>query len=61
VERIWAWRPGQDEPPMTRFLAEQLSTAHWFDQRETREALAWQPRVSIDEGMARLAQSYREA
>ncbi len=24
------------EPPMTRFLAEQLSTAHWFDQRETR-------------------------
>ena len=24
---------------MTSFLAEQLSTAHWFDQRETREAL----------------------
>ncbi|UFU01698.1 NAD-dependent epimerase/dehydratase family protein [Ruania suaedae] len=59
VERVWAWRPGQDEPPMTRFLAEQLSTAHWFDQRGTREALAWQPEVSIDEGMARLAQSYR--
>ncbi|UFU04890.1 NAD-dependent epimerase/dehydratase family protein [Ruania halotolerans] len=61
VERIWAWRPGQDEPPMTRFLAEQLSTAHWFDQRGTREALAWQPRVSIDEGMARLARFYRKA
>ena len=26
------------EPPMTRFLAEQLSTAHWFDQRDTRGA-----------------------
>ena len=25
---------------MTRFLAEQLSTAHWFDQRDTRRALA---------------------
>ncbi|MFW2512640.1 NAD-dependent epimerase/dehydratase family protein [Demequina sp. SO4-13] len=61
VERLWAWRPGQDEPPMTRFLAEQLSTAHWFDQRETREALAWNPRVSIDEGMARLGQFYRDA
>jgi len=61
VERIWAWRPGQDEPPMTRFLAEQLSTAHWFDQRETREALDWEPLVSIDEGMALLAQSYRDA
>lgn len=61
VERIWAWSPGADEPPMTRFLAEQLSTAHWFDQRETRELLDWQPRVSIDEGMAYLAQYYRRA
>jgi nucleoside-diphosphate-sugar epimerase len=40
---------------MTRFLAEQLSTAHWFDQRETRRVLAWQPSVSIDEGLERLA------
>jgi nucleoside-diphosphate-sugar epimerase len=43
------------EPPMTRFLAEQLSTAHWFDQRRTREALRWAPRVSIAEGLAALA------
>lgn len=55
VERVWAIRPGQDEPPMTRFLAEQLSTAHWFDQRETRRALGWAPTVTIAEGMRRLA------
>jgi 2-alkyl-3-oxoalkanoate reductase len=42
------------DPPMTRFLAEQLSTAHWFDQRATREALGWTPRVRLDEGFARL-------
>ncbi|MDO5740772.1 MAG: NAD-dependent epimerase/dehydratase family protein [Ornithinimicrobium sp.] len=42
-------------PPMTRYLAEQLSTAHWFDQRHTREVLQWTPRVSIDEGLTRLA------
>ena len=54
IERVWAVRPGTDEPPMTRFLAEQLSTAHWFDQRETRRALAWSPSVSIDEGLRRL-------
>jgi 2-alkyl-3-oxoalkanoate reductase len=42
------------EPPMTRFLAEQLSTAHWFDQRETRAALGWAPRVGLDEGFRRL-------
>jgi len=54
IERVWAIRPGEDEPPMTRFLAEQLSTAHWFDQRETRLALDWAPSVSIDEGLRRL-------
>ncbi|MDO8384680.1 MAG: NAD-dependent epimerase/dehydratase family protein [Microbacterium sp.] len=56
IERAWALRPGEDEPPMTRFLAEQLSTAHWFDQRETRQALDWAPAVSIDEGLRRLAE-----
>ena len=59
IERAWALRPGEDEPPMTRFLAEQLSTAHWFDQRETRRALAWAPTVSIDEGLHRLAEHHR--
>ena len=44
---------------MTRFLAEQLSTAHWFDQRRTREVLGWTPRVGLDEGFARLARARR--
>ncbi|MFM2721355.1 NAD-dependent epimerase/dehydratase family protein [Microbacterium mcarthurae (nom. nud.)] len=57
VERVWAVRPGQDEPPMTRFLAEQLSTAHWFDQTEIRRDLRWTPAVSIDEGLRRLARA----
>lgn len=54
VEAVWRVRPGEDEPPMTRFLAEQLSTAHWFDQRRTRQDLGWTPSVSIDEGLERL-------
>jgi nucleoside-diphosphate-sugar epimerase len=58
VERVWARRPGGDEPPMTRFLAEQLSTAHWFDQRHTRAVLEWSPGVTLDEGFARLARHY---
>ena len=59
VEAVWRVRPGADEPPMTRFLAEQLSTAHWFDQRRTRADLRWQPAVTLDEGFERLAASYR--
>lgn len=58
IEKAWEIRPGEDEPPMTRFLAEQLSTAHWFDQRETHRLLDWRPSVSIDEGMARLQEHY---
>ncbi|MBT8162325.1 MULTISPECIES: NAD(P)-dependent oxidoreductase [Arthrobacter] len=58
VEKLWTWAGRKEEPPMTRFLAEQLSTAHWFDQRETRELLDWAPAVSIDEGLAKLAEYY---
>lgn len=58
IEGAWRMRPGADEPPMTRFLAEQLSTAHWFDQRRTRADLHWKPEVSIDEGFRRLAAHY---
>jgi nucleoside-diphosphate-sugar epimerase len=55
VEAVWRVRPGTDEPPMTRFLAEQLSTAHWFDQRRTRADLRWSPSVSVDQGLRALA------
>ena len=59
AERVWAARGRDDDPPMTRFLAEQLGTAHWFDQRRTREALGWRPRLGLEEGFARLAASLR--
>ncbi|UZN04208.1 NAD-dependent epimerase/dehydratase family protein [Cellulomonas sp. S1-8] len=59
VEAAWDHLPlrsADGEPPMTRFLAEQLSTAHWFDQRRTRADLRWRPEVSVDEGLRRLAE-----
>lgn len=53
-----AWRLREvGEPTMTRFLAEQLSTAHWFDLRQTEAALQWRPRVSLDEGFRLLAEA----
>lgn len=45
------------DPAMTRFLAEQLSTAHWFDLRQTASALNWSPRISLDEGFRKLAEA----
>ena len=50
--------PPPEEPPLTRFLVEQLSTAHWFDQRHTRDVLAWSPTVSLDEGFERLTRAF---
>ena len=58
VEGVWAATQRRHTPPLTRFLAEQLATAHWFDQRRTREALGWTPQVRLDEGFARLAAAY---
>jgi nucleoside-diphosphate-sugar epimerase len=43
------------EPAMTRFVAAQLSTPHWFDISAARRDLGYEPRVSIDDGLKRLA------
>ena len=58
VDAVWNLGEHDDEPPLTRFLAEQMSTAHWFDQRRTREVLQWTPAVTLEEGMAALARHY---
>jgi nucleoside-diphosphate-sugar epimerase len=59
AEGVWRVTGRADDPPMTRFLATQLGTAHWFDQQETRRVLNWRPLVSLDEGFGRLAEWYR--
>jgi len=58
VEAAWRLRRTTAEPPMTRFLAEQLGTAHWFDPRPARDDLGWTATVTIDEGLVRLADWY---
>jgi nucleoside-diphosphate-sugar epimerase len=59
AERVWKRTGREGEPPMTAFGAEQLSTAHWFDQRETTAALGWTPTVTLAEGWERLAAHQR--
>lgn len=44
------------EPPMTRFLAEQLATAHWYDISAARRDLGYSPTISTGEGLGRLAE-----
>ena len=51
----------QNEPPMTRFLAKELSTSHWFDISNARKDLGYEPIVSINEGLSRLKASLEKA
>ncbi len=45
------------EPRMTRFLAAQLSTSHYFDIRAARRDFGYDPTISTAEGMHRLKAS----
>jgi len=59
IERIWP-RIGKGEPPLTRFVAEQLGTAHWFDPRPAAQDLRWSPTVTLDEGFRELHRWFLE-
>ncbi|MFT6926772.1 MAG: nucleoside-diphosphate-sugar epimerase [Psychromonas sp.] len=47
----------EQEPPITRFVARQLSTSHYFDISAAKKDLGYQPIVSIDQGMEKLKDS----
>lgn len=47
------------EPKMTRFLASEMSTAHWFNIGAARRDLGYEPRIPIEEGMKRLADWFK--
>lgn len=51
----------ETEPIMTRFLARELATSHWFDISAARRDIHFEPRVSLDEGMKLLETWCREA
>jgi nucleoside-diphosphate-sugar epimerase len=55
LEGVWGLLGRQEEPPMTRFLAGELATAHWFNLSAARRDLGYEPHVSIEEGLRRLA------
>ncbi len=49
----------QREPPLTRFVTQQLATAHWYKTRAAREELGYIPRISMREGFGLLADAQR--
>jgi len=49
------------EPPMTRFVAEQLGTSHWYDIAAARRDFGYSPEVSIEDGLRRLSSRTSES
>ncbi len=58
-EGLWSVLPLKGEPPMTRFLAEQLSTSHWYSMAPATRDFGYVPKVSMAEGLERLRASFR--
>jgi 2-alkyl-3-oxoalkanoate reductase len=54
-EAAWTVLPLKGEPPLTRFLAEQLATTHWYDMSPATHDFGYVPKVTIEEGLRRLA------
>lgn len=50
----------ESEPPVTRFVASQMSTAHWYDISAARRDLGYEVRVGMEEGLERLRQALRD-
>ena len=67
-----AWRKGlflencyelfgvRSEPVITRFLALQLARSHWFDISNAKNDFGYNPVISTEEGLARLAAEMHE-
>ncbi len=56
THKILRWK---HEPMLTRFVARQLSTAHWFDLTAAKRDLGYEPLITLDEGMRRLSIALR--
>ena len=57
-ETAWRLTGRTDEPRMTRFVARQLATAHWYDISAAKRDIGYAPTVSMEAGLARLRDSF---
>ncbi|MFO7666959.1 MAG: NAD-dependent epimerase/dehydratase family protein, partial [Desulfobacterales bacterium] len=44
----------KNEPPITKFVAKELATSHWFDITAAKRDLGYEPAVSTEDGLKQL-------
>lgn len=55
-ENVWKLFKLKSEPPVTRWSAEHLSTAHWYDISAAKRDFGYEIEVSVSEGLELLAE-----
>lgn len=59
IEAGWKLLGLKTDPPLTRWSAEHLSTAHWYDISAAKRDLGYSAEISIEEGLKRLALEFQ--
>ena len=59
LEAFWRVTGREGEPPMTRFVAKELATDHYFNISAARRDLAFHPLMTMAEGTAELVAHYK--
>lgn len=57
LEAVYATLKLKGEPILTRFVAQQLGTAHWFDISAAARDFGYRPQVSMEQGFCALRES----
>jgi len=60
LETGWKLFGLKSDPPLTRWSAEHLSTAHWYDISAAKRDLEYTAEISIAEGLERLTKAFHE-
>lgn len=60
VEGFYRLRNSAEEPPLSRFIVQQVLKARWFNINAAKRDLGYQPLVSIEEGLEYLRQTMRK-
>lgn len=59
LETVWRLFGRTGEPPMTRFVAKEMATDHWFDISAARRDLNYRPSLPVARGTAELIAHYK--
>ena len=60
LEAAWSVLALKGEPPMTRFVAAQLGTSHWYNLDNARRDIGYEPIVDVHTALARTLPWLRE-